>query len=206
MHPNSAFRGTDQDTSLAFARERGFGLLTLNGPVTPLLAHIPFLLAADGLSVDLHLARSNAIARAVPGQAQANLVVIGPDGYISPDWYGVPDMVPTWNYVAVHMTGTLERLPDTVMRDMLVRQSAAFEARLAPKPQWTLDKMSDEAFARMMRMIVPFRLTISDVQSTWKLGQNRTDSARLGAAEGLDEAGFGQETGELARLMRKLPT
>ena len=205
MHPNPAFRGTETETSLAFARERGFGLLVLNGLETPLLAHVPFLVAADGASVDLHLARSNPIARAVGAQAQAALAVVGPDGYISPDWYGVPDMVPTWNYVAVHLIGTLERLPDDAMHDMLVRQSAAFEARLAPKLPWTLSKMSGEALARLMRMIVPFRLTIDDVQSTWKLSQNRTEDARLAAAAGLEDAGFGQETEELARMMRDLP-
>ena len=205
MHPNPAFRGTETETSLAFARERGFGLLVLNGLETPLLAHVPFLVAADGASVDLHLARSNPIARAVGAQALATLAVVGPDGYISPDWYGVPDMVPTWNYVAVHLIGTLERLPDDAMHDMLVRQSAAFEARLAPKLPWTLSKMSGEAIARLMRMIVPFRLTIDDVQSTWKLSQNRTEDARLAAAAGLEDAGFGQETEELARMMRDLP-
>jgi transcriptional regulator len=166
---------------------------------------VPFLLAVDGLSVDLHLARSNVIARAVSTSMAATIAVAGPDGYISPDWYGVPDMVPTWNYVAVHLIGTLERLPDAAMRDMLVRQSAAFEARLSPKPQWTLDKMSDEAVGRLMRMIVPFRLTISDVQSTWKLSQNRTEDARLAAAAGMEEGGFGQETSELAGLMRNSP-
>jgi transcriptional regulator len=205
VHPNPAFRGTDHQTSLAFARERGFGLLTLNGDQTPLLAHVPFLVAADGLTVDLHLARSNPIARAVSADTAATLAVTGPYGYISPDWYGVPDMVPTWNYVAVHMIGRLDRLPDEAMRDMLVRQSAAFEVRLAPKPEWTLDKMSDEAIARLMRMIVPFRLTISDVQSTWKLSQNRSDEARLNAASGVEASGIGQETNTLAGLMRRLP-
>lgn len=169
------------------------------------MAHVPFLLADDGESVDLHLARSNAIARAVSVEARAVLAVTGPDGYISPDWYDVPDMVPTWNYVAVHLIGRLERLPDAAMRDMLVRQSHAFEARLAPKPEWTLDKMSDEAVARLMRMIVPFRLHVEEVQSTWKLSQNRTEEARLNAAAGLETSSQGQGTGALARLMRQPP-
>ena len=55
----------------------------------------------------------NAVIRAVPGPAV--LAVIGPDGYISPDWYGtheqVPDQVPTWNYIAVHLRGILHPLP-----------------------------------------------------------------------------------------------
>ena len=57
----------------------------------------------------------------------------GPDSYISPDWYEVPDQVPTWNYVAVHLTGTLELRPQEELLDLLDRQSALFEARVRPE-------------------------------------------------------------------------
>jgi len=204
MHPNPAFRGTSVEQSLAFARSRGFGILGLNGDNRPLHAHIPFLLAADGRSADLHLARSNAIARAVAASAPVLLTVSGPDAYISPDWYGVADMVPTWNYVAVNLVGRLERLPEDAMHDMLVRQSHDFETRLAPKPEWTVDKLSPETLAKLIRMIVPFRLHIENVEATWKLSQNRTPDARLAAADGIAEAGFGTDTDEIVHLMRRL--
>ena len=204
MHPNPAFRATEAAHSLAFARTRGFGILAVNGAETPLFAHIPFLIADDGQAVDLHLARSNAIARALSTPGPALLAVTGPDAYISPDWYGAPDMVPTWNYVAVHIHGQLERRPDAELPALLARQSHAFERQLAPKPEWTMDKIADEAMTRLLRMIVPFRLTITDVQSTWKLGQNRRPEQRLAAAEGVAGAGLGSQTADLAHLMRRV--
>ena len=94
MHPNPAFRQTPAERSLTFARARGFGILTVNGAAGPLLAHVPFLISADGTWADLHLARSNAVARSdLP--APAVIAVSGPDAYISPDWYGLDDQVPT---------------------------------------------------------------------------------------------------------------
>ena len=45
------------------------------------------------------------MARAIANGAAVRLIVEGPEGYISPDWYGVADQVPTWNYVAVHLVG-----------------------------------------------------------------------------------------------------
>ena len=70
MHPNPAFRKTAADQNLAFARARGFGVLSVNGPAGPLMAHVPFLLSQDGTAADLHLARSNAvIAAGLPAQA-----------------------------------------------------------------------------------------------------------------------------------------
>ena len=95
MHPNPAFRKESDTRNLTFARARGFGLLGVNDDAGPLLSHVPFLLNDDGSTADLHLVRSNPIARREDGPAV--LAVTGPDGYVSPDWYGVEDQVPTWN-------------------------------------------------------------------------------------------------------------
>ena len=200
MHPNPAYRGEGRDRHLAYARDRAFGTLAVNADPSPLLSHVPFLLSGDGTSADLHLVRSNPIARA--GDASAVLAVTGPDAYISPDWYGIQDQVPTWNYVAVHLRGRLERLPDVAMRDMLDRQSLAYESRLAPKPIWLPAKMSEEVMERLMRSIVPFRLHVDQVDGTWKLGQNKTDAVRLAAASQV-RGGFGSDLQSLADLMHR---
>lgn len=184
MHPNPAFRQQTRVQNLDFARARGFGALAVNGPDGPVLAHIPFLLSADGRFADFHLARSNAVIRAVPGPAV--LAVIGPDGYISPDWYGAPDQVPTWNYIAVHLRGQVVEGPD--LEQHLNNLSDVFEARLAPKPIWRSSKMAAGVMDRMMRMIQPFRLIIDQVDGTWKLGQNKTAEMRAGAVAALGDA------------------
>ena len=199
MHPNPAFRKTATDHNLAFARARGFGVLSVNGPAGPLMAHVPFLLSDDGTTADLHLARSNAvIAAGLP--AQAVLAVMGPDAYISPDWYGVPDQVPTWNYIAVHLRGTLVQLPDDAMDSHLNALSDTFEARLAPKPIWKSSKMGEGVMDRMKRMILPFRLQITAVDGTWKLNQNKTPTAQAGVIAALEAQGGTQA--DIAQAMR----
>ncbi|NKB26272.1 MAG: FMN-binding negative transcriptional regulator [Rhodobacteraceae bacterium] len=201
MHPNPAFRGEAASRHIALARSRSFGTLLLNGADGPLAAHVPFLLDAKAETLDLHLVRSNPILRELTSPQTALIAVAGADGYISPDWYEAPDQVPTWNYVAVHLRGTLVRLPDDRLTDVLTRQSAEYESRLAPKPPWTIDKMTPEALARMLRMIVPCRMTLASVDGTWKLGQNKPDAARLNAARAITDSDFGQEVAELSRLM-----
>jgi transcriptional regulator len=203
MHPNPSFRGDAVERHIAFARQRAFGVLAVGGPDGPLLSHVPFLLSEDGALLEMHLVRSNPIARLT--EVEAVIAVNGPDSYISPDWYGVADQVPTWNYVAVHIRGRLVRRDAGEMRDLLARQSAAFERRLAPKPEWTLDKMSDVAIDRLLRMIVPFELQVSQIDGTWKLNQNKPDAARLGAAGQVEASHLGHETDELAALMRGVP-
>ena len=217
MHPNPVFHTASRAENLAFARTRAFGVLAVAAAdAAPMLSHVPFDLvqAAEqedgrGLWADLHLVRSNPIARALGqalGQAPdvglpARLAVSGPDGYISPDWYGIDDQVPTWNYVAVHLTGRLERRPDAELRGVIDRLSDLFEDRLAPKTPWRSAKMPPEALERMMRAIVPVRLWIESVDGTWKLAQNKPEAVRLAAAGAL-ETGQGMELAALAALMR----
>jgi transcriptional regulator len=205
MHPNQIYRQATSDVNLAFARERGFGTLSVNGENGPLVAHVPFVLSPASDAVDFHLVRSNPVARVLANPVPALLAVTGADGYVSPDWYGMEDQVPTWNYVAVHLRGRLELLPAEALRSQIDRLSELFEKRLAPKKPWQSSKMTDEVLARMMRAIVPLRLTIESVDGTWKLSQNKPEAARGGAADGVEAGTPGQETAALAALMRLPP-
>jgi len=210
MHPNPVFRTEPEARARRFAAERGFGVLTAAGPEGVLASHVPFLTEPEGdgpARIEAHLVRSNPLARALrQGPVEALLVVSGPDGYVSPDWYGEPDLVPTWNYVAVHLRGTLALADPDGLLGHLERVSARFEAALAPKPAWTHHKMSDGVMDKLMRSIVPVEMTVTGIESTFKLNQNRSDSARAGAAARLAEGRTpGQELPALAAMMRALP-
>lgn len=205
MHPNPAYRKADTARNIVFARARGFGTLAVNHDDGPLISHVPFALAEDGQSADLHLVRSNPILRLLDQSQNVVIAVTGPDGYLSPDWYDVPDQVPTWNYVAVHLRGTLEKLPQDDMREMLDLQSAHFEDQLLPKTPWQTAKMTPDVLDRMMRQIVPCRLTINQINGTWKLSQNKPDDVRLRAADRIETSTTGVETQALAQLMRYPP-
>jgi transcriptional regulator len=206
MHPNPAFRQTAADRNLIFARRRGFGVVTVNGPDGPIAAHVPFSLPDDGATLDLHLMRSNPLARALADPQRALVVVSGPDAYVSPDWYGADHQVPTWNYVAVHLRGTIRLLPADDMRDHLDALSAVFETPLAPKRPWLTTKMPDDMLDRMMRSIVPARMAITDVQGTWKLNQNKPRDVRLRAAEQVETSLIGSNPAWVAQLMRDAET
>ena len=202
MHPNPIFHTKEDKANIDFARERAFGVVAVNGPEGPIMAHVPFLIAKDGNELEMHLMRSNPLARVLKAPMTAKIAVSGADGYISPDWYGVLDQVPTWNYVAVHLTGILERLPQEGLRDLLDRQSAHFENQLQPKVPWKTAKMTPAVLDMMMRQIVPCRMTVTAVDGTWKLNQNKPDAVRLRAADQVDAHGMGSQTGHLAALMR----
>lgn len=201
MHPNPAFRPEDQTAAWALVEHRGFGILTLQGAGQLLASHIPFVVE-DG-RVMAHLVRSNPMVRALQEAPQeALLIVSGPDAYISPDWYDMPDQVPTWNYVAVHLRGTLALAAPETLQPHLEALSAHQEKQLLPKPVWTHHKMAEGTMDRMMRQILPVMMDVRDIHSTWKLNQNKPEKARLAAADAVETQGIGQNPQTLAQLMR----
>ncbi|MGB0958879.1 MAG: FMN-binding negative transcriptional regulator [Halocynthiibacter sp.] len=210
MHPNKIFRNATGSQNMEFARDRGFGTLMVADGDDIHTAHLPFVMdhdtGEDDYRLGMHLVRSNPIARAVKGPRKAVITILGPDGYISPDWYGdTPNLVPTWNYVAVTLTGTLTPSPDAALRSLLERTSHEFERRL-DKPEWKINKVSDDAFAKMARQIVPYTFNVDSIDGTWKLGQNKPEDARLGAAGALRESNVGSGLTQLSHLMEKPPT
>ena len=199
MHPNQAFRWEDRAAMRDLVAGVGFGSLFASTPDGPRVAHVPAVWDGDDRLI-FHLARGNALTRHLDG-AIALFSVIGPDGYVSPDWYGLDhNQVPTWNYLAVELEGTVEMLDEVGLTAQIDALVAAQEAQLAPKPAWTREKMDAKAFASMLRGITGFALTIQAWRGTVKLGQNKPEAARLGAAEGLAAAG----RPAIAELMRQL--
>ena len=180
MHPDRRFAWDDRDAMLGFVRDIAFCTVCVDGPA---LVHAPVIVDPPD-RIRFHISRANRASAAMEG-ARAVISCLGPDAYISPDWYGAPDQVPTWNYVAVEAEGPLRRLEVEELVQLLDDLSAENEARLAPKPAWTRAKMSPARFDGLLKAIVGYELTIEALRGTRKLGQNKKEAERVGAAEGL---------------------
>ncbi|HEV7233580.1 MAG TPA: FMN-binding negative transcriptional regulator, partial [Sphingorhabdus sp.] len=148
MHPHPAFRSKERDGLRAFAADVGFGMLFAATPDGPRVAHVPFVFL-DEERIGFHIARGNSIVKHLAG-AEALFVVNGPDGYISPDWYGIDDQVPTWNYVALELQGAVRQMSEQELVAQVDALSDEQEARLLPKPVWTREKMSDGYFDKLL--------------------------------------------------------
>ena len=198
MHPNAAFHWEDRDAMRAFVADQAFGQLFAATPDGPRVAHVP-VIWHDADHLRFHIARGNGIARHLEG-SPALFVCNGPDAYVSPDWYGSDNQVPTWNYVAVELEGLIRKLS----ADELVAQLDALaqdqEARLAPKPLWTRDKMAPGYFDKLTRAISGFELRVTAWRGTVKLGQNKDAQARANVADALEAQG----RRAMADLMRNL--
>lgn len=171
MHPAKAFRETDETRLAGFVSERAFALILGAQGDRPLAAHAPVLL--EGRRLRFHLSRANPLCAALAATGRALAVVTGPDAYLSPDWYGAPDQVPTWNYVSAELEGPVAVLDEAGAAAQLDDLAACLEARLAPKPPWTRAKMSPGRFEAVARGITAFEMTVERFEGTFKLSQNK---------------------------------
>jgi transcriptional regulator len=197
MHPTPLFHWSDREAMLAFVGERAFATIAATRDGTLAFAQAPVIVDGDRLL--LHLSRANRIAQRLP--LRASLIVSGPDTYVSPDWYGEPDQVPTWSYVSVELDGELVATDEAQLLEILRRQSAVYEGRIAGKPPWTPDKMTPSVLAAKLKGIVGVTLSIDAVRGTRKLSQNKTESARAGVVEVLADSPHEADR-TIARLMR----
>lgn len=190
MHPAANFRVTDRQALVARLAEQPF--CTVAGVIggRPTIAHAPVVVREGGAAIDFHLSRRNPLAEIADG-ARAVIAALGPDAYVSPDWYLSADQVPTWNYRLVEAEGSIERLDEARLTALLDDLSAQEEARLAPKPPWTRHKMGPGRFEAMTRAIVGFRLTVERLEGVDKLSQNKSAEDRAGVVAALEHHPLG---------------
>lgn len=160
-----------------FIEQHSFGLLVSQHGDEPFATHLPFLLrrneGSHGALVG-HMARANPHWQYASSKA-VMAVFAGPHAYISPAWYEAENVVPTWNYVAVHAYGTLQTIQDPDGLTGILRDSLAeFED---PKSPWKFDPSSDFA-TRLRQQIVGFRIEIARIEGKWKLNQNHPRERR----------------------------
>ncbi len=181
----------DDGTALAFVAKRGFGTLVAVDGGRPVASHLPFLLHRDEgrLWVELHVARANPLHEIITRAPDVLLTVMGPDAYISPDWYVSADQVSTWNYVSVHLSGIARIVPQPDNLDHVDRLSAHFEAQLLPKEPWTSAKMTQARREAMLHAIVGMQIDITQFAAQGKFGQHKSAADQAGVIANLKSLG-----------------
>jgi transcriptional regulator len=200
MYTPKHYAVTDRSKMFDFMKDNSFGILFSHTGDGPMASHLPFMIDENGGEQGLvlgHMAKANNQWRYADGQ-QVLVVFHGPHTYVSPTWYQDEEVVPTWNYVAVHATGIFraikgrEGLEESVGR--LVDQHEASQ----PKP-WQPD-FSTTYSDQMLKRIVAFQIEITSLQGKWKLNQNHPEHRRRRVAEQLKTLG-GEVNLQIAELM-----
>jgi transcriptional regulator len=200
MYVPAAFAETDPARLFDLIEAYSFGLLISSGDGEPLATHLPLLVerevAPRGRLIG-HMARANPHWQSLDGR-RVLCVFAGPHAYVSPTWYEAQNVVPTWNYVAVHVYGTCRLVDEAKAADVVARYVATYERSQAEA--WQLDT-GTRYFERLVKLIVGFYVEIERTEGKWKLGQNHPPEWRARAARRL-AASDDASAREIARLMQ----
>lgn len=133
-----------------------------------------------GITLTGHLAAKDADLHEL-GEHDVVIVAEGPQGYISPTWYGETPHVPTWNFVVVHVHGRPELLAPEPAYTVLSDTVDHFERQFAEP--WKLDLVGTYA-RRIAKGVRAFRLPATRVTAKAKLSQDESTEVveRLAAA------------------------
>jgi transcriptional regulator len=201
MYIPKAFAETSLPKLHDHIERNSFGMLASQLDGSPFVTHLPLLLdrsaGPQGCLLG-HMARSNPQWRQAGGQSVL-AIFPGPHAYVSPTWYEAEDVVPTWNYVAVHVYGTLKLIEDTqYLLEVVGRTVREYEQHM-PRP-WALE--GSTYVERLLALIVGFRIPIERIEGKWKLNQNQPAERREKVIRALRERG-GENALEIAALMEE---
>jgi transcriptional regulator len=186
MYVPTPFSQHDATAIRSLVRRHSFATFASVSAAGDLIAsHLPLLLEEEGSQSILHghMARANPQWEWLDGRPVL-AVFTGPHAYISPTWYAEPNVVPTWNYAAVHAHGTCRLVQDIDEISRLLQASVTFYEGSMPEP-WQFDASSDFA-RRLAAHVVGFRVDVSHWEAQWKLGQNHSVARRGRTIAALD--------------------
>jgi transcriptional regulator len=184
-----AFSVEDRAEAIELIRANPFGTLISVVDGESFVSHLPFTVAQIEPRIVLaaHCAKASPHWRHFP-ESEVRAIFQGEHGYVSPRWYGDPKRdVPTWNYAVVHCTGTV-RLATGTETDAILRALVDEMEADAAEP-WTYDDLDLAYRENMKQGIVAFYLDVAGMVAKFKLSQNRSQSDRQGAIDGLRETG-----------------
>ncbi|MDO6429876.1 FMN-binding negative transcriptional regulator [Flavitalea sp. BT771] len=177
MYIPRRYEEKDKEKIHSFIQENAFGLLISVKEGTPAGTHIPLLLEKDAEGRDIlmgHISRGNEQKYALQDGAKVLVVFTGPHAYISPRWY-TQMTVPTWNYIAVHVYGTVKIVEGDELHAALRRLVDHFEH---PMPQPVkVEEIPEKPYNENFRGIIGFKIYIDEMQAAYKLSQNRDEES-----------------------------
>ncbi len=204
MYRPGAFAIDDMPVLHDVIRRRVFATMAaiIDGAVT--FAYAPAILDAQSGprgGIRYHLAVGNALAKLEDG-ARVWISTMGPDAYVSPDWYASLVTVPTWNYIAVEGEGVVRRTSREALRQLVVDLSAQEEEKLLPKRPWRIDKVSPEHTEMLLNGIVGFSLSFERLEGKFKLSQDKKPEDYAGVIAGLEARGDAASLAVAAAMRR----
>ena len=165
----------DEQAIKAFVDKYPFAFLTgVDEHNKPVVTQVPvFIEEKEGRKIMRgHIMKDNDHHRAFLHNPNVLVVFTGHHTYVSATWYSNPYLASTWNYMSVHVKGIIRFLDDKALDDVLRKTTLHFE-NYNPDSTTVFDNLPAEFKKRVMHMIVAFEIEVQEIDTVFKLSQDR---------------------------------
>ena len=172
MYNTGQFITKDFEEITAFMNAQNFAIVTGSSVDYPVATHLPLSInkESDDLVLNGHLMRKSDHHLAF--EKNPNVLVIFSTGpsYINAEWYAIPAVASTVNYMAVHAKGIIEFLDEdetlSAIRDIT-------EKHIGKDSPASFSNIPAAYTKQMLKAIVGFKIRIKEIEHVFKLSQNR---------------------------------
>jgi len=175
MYIPNYYKNKNLEEVKSFLIKNSFGILINqnNGKLTG--THIPLELDIDENGTDIltgHISKANSQWENFNNNEEVLAIFNGSHSYVSSSWYKKED-APTWNYIAVHIYGTIEIIHGNALLNSLKKLVDKYEEN--SENPISVEKMSKRTL-KQIHGIVGFKIRINEIQAAYKLSQTRENS------------------------------
>ncbi len=172
MYIPELYKNENPEEIRNFLKNNSFGILVNQTEGKLWGTHIPLELETNLQGKEVlfgHISKENAQGNSFADHNEVLAIFNGPHSYISSSWYD-HENVPTWNYIAVHVYGTIRIIDGEEMLFAMKKLVDKYEA--ASKNPVKIENLSAKTM-RQLNGITAFEIEITEIQAVKKLSQNR---------------------------------
>ena len=174
MYVPHIYKNENIDEIEGFIQQNSFAILVNQTDGVPLASHIPLELEKSDAGEDIlvgHLAKANPQWKSFNADDKVLAIFHGPHSYVSSSWYKEEE-VPTWNYIAVHIYGTIRIQEEEQLLASLNKLVDRYEKDSEDPVK--IENLSKSTM-RQIKGVVGFEIIIEDIQAAYKLSQGRKE-------------------------------
>jgi transcriptional regulator len=164
----------DKAVVLDFIGQHPFAFLSgCSAAGEPVATQVPVFIEhrGDALFLSGHLMKGTDHHRAFGQNPAALCVFTGPHTYVSATLYSNTSQASTWNYISVHVRGTLRFLGGEALEAVLQKTSLHFEG--GKDSSTVYENLPRDYRERLNKAIVAFEVEVSSIHPIFKLSQDR---------------------------------
>lgn len=202
MYNLKHFKANNPEEVIAFMHQNPFVVLCgVDENNRPIATHIPVLIEENDGKIFLiaHVMRKQLHTIAFENNANVLAIFSAAHSYVSATNYHQQNTASTWNYQAVHASGTINFLGEEALLNLLVKLTEKFENN--SNSAALVQKMDKQYVLDNMQAIVAFKIEVTNIEHVFKLSQNKDAATREKIIESLEQKDNDAKT--VAKIMRQ---